>query len=223
MPTEILHPVERIYHIGAQGKTYGSTKGICRITGKESTGIEFKKWVKNTFTDIASLKPGTIVCNQALFCFDESSEIVQANAGKDKPQRFRTYSHIIDAENNWHCCTKADKERIYNMIVNGASLVCLTDSGQKHLLFKHRNGMWQLDDLHIVPDVPTFENIHSTAMQLLELGFNQGEIISGNYPTYKLMQQYTAFKPLEAIIAKYRGKQIFKFSTWLLWTTKKQN
>ena len=216
-----LHPCELIYFAGANGKKYGNDPGTCRITGKISTGLNFSKWVKDTFTDHAFLQPGEIISNEALFCFDEQSELIQQKTCREKPQRFRTYSHLIDASGNWHCLTKADKELAYRLICDSASLVCLTDSGQKHLLFKHRPGMWQLDDLFILPDIDTLNFLHKKMMFLLYHGFSQAEIISGNYIQYRIIKcGIDVWKPIEEILKKYRGTQFFAFTTWLLYTPK---
>jgi hypothetical protein len=101
------HICEIIYKIGANNKQYGKDAGVCRVTGKEGKGILFNKWVRKTFNDYDSLYPGNIISNEALFCFDENSEIVQKKTSKEKPQRFRTYSHIIK-DGKWLCLTKAD-------------------------------------------------------------------------------------------------------------------
>ncbi len=77
------HPCEILYGFSSD-KIYGNEKGICRITGKESTGLKFDDWVKDTFTDYASLYPGTIISNEALFCFEESSELIAKKVNKDK-------------------------------------------------------------------------------------------------------------------------------------------
>jgi len=216
-----MHPCEIIYHAGAEGKIYGNTPGICRITGQKSSGLPFDKWVRKTFTDQAFLLPGNIISNEALFCFDEASEIVMKRAGKEKPQRFRTYSHIIDALGNWHCLTKADKKLTYKLIIEGASLVCLTDSGQKHLLFKHRPGMWQLDDMFVLPDIETFKFLHSNMCNLLDLGFSQTEVITGSYIQYRIVNAgIQTWKNLEDLIKPYRGISLFNFASWLLFTTK---
>lgn len=223
MENKQSHPCIRIYQIGANGKKYGETHGICRITGIESVGLPFAKWVRDTFTDHASLRPGNIISNEALFCFDESSEIVMNRAGKEKPQRFRTYSHIIDKDGNWHCCTKADKQRIYDMIVNGAQLVCLTDSGQKHLLFKHKNGLWQLDDIFVLPTIDLFVSLHSTMMKLLSIGFSQSEVITGQYLQYRIVKcGLSEWKKLEDEIKPHRGSRFFAFTAWLLYSLKEQ-
>src|SRR5690606_31206361 len=114
------HPYEIIYNLSTR-PAYGNHAGICHITGMHEKVIPFKKFVKPTFTDHAYLFPGDIISNEALFCFDEASAEVQAKAGKDKLQRFRTYSHMV-YKGQWFCLTKADKKRIYEMICDGASL-----------------------------------------------------------------------------------------------------
>lgn len=221
METYTSHPCCRIYQIGAAGKIYDNVPGTCRITGQQSTGMPFKKWVRDTFTDIGSLRPGDIISNEAMFCFEEASELIMRRTGKEKPQRFRTYSHLIDAAGEWHCCTKADKRRIFKMIVEGATLVCLTDSGQKHLLFKHRPGMWQLDDTYIIPDIVRFIDLHTRMCALLELGFSQTEVITGQYLQYRIMQVgIDAWKAIEDTLKPDRGTQFFNFTAWLLFTNK---
>ena len=216
-----LHPCCLIYKAGANGKIYGETQGVCRITGMESKGLPFWKWVKDTFTDHAYLKPGTIISNEALFCFEEQSTFLSEMLGREKPQRFRTYSHIIDRDGVWHCCTKADKRKIYDLITQGATLVCLSDSGQKHLLFKHRSGMWQLEDSFVTADVPHFIRLHRGMCNLLAAGFSQTEVISGNYLQYRIMQiSIPIWRELEDKIKTERGTAFFNFVSWLLFTDK---
>lgn len=212
------HPVEIIYKCSSQ-PIYGTTIGVCRITGKQATGIPFEKWVKKTFTDYAYLLPGNIISNAAAFCFDESSAELQNKTNRDKPQRFRTYSHVIDKDGSWHALTKANKQFIYNMVCDGASLVSLTDSGQKHLLFKHRPGMWQLDELFIIPDIKTLRFLHSQMTKLTDAGFSQTEVISGHFLSYRIANAGLNFwKTIEDCIKSFRGKPIFAFSSWLLFT-----
>lgn len=211
-----MHTCELIYSIGANSASYGSTPGTCRITGKQSTGILFTDWVRDTFTDIASLKPGTIISNEAAFCFDESSTIIQHKTGKDKPQRFRTYSHIA-FNGEWFCLTKGDKQKIYELICAGAELVCLTDSGQKHLLFKHKPGMWQLDEIHLIPNIDLLKQLHSQMCELMKLGFSQTEIITGNYIQHRVFSVgVDIWKQLDEPLKKHRGTQMMEFTGWML-------
>lgn len=221
METKKKHPCEIIYEIGGSGIIYGNTIGICRITGKQSKGLPFNKWVKKTFTDWDSLYPGEIISNEALFCFDEQSKIIQEKTRRDKPQRFRTYNHIVDNNSEWHCLTKADKPKIVELIKEGAQLVCLTDSGQKHLLFKHKIGMWQLDDIYIMPDLVKFNFIHGIMMNMLSLGFSQKEIISGDYMQYRIQKVgLKNWRDSELKLKEFRGSQFFDFCAWLMYNQK---
>lgn len=213
------HPCEIIFEASRQPLPSGGTQGVCRITGKASFGMPFQKWVKDTFTNHDVLRPGTIVSHEALFCFEEKSELIQAKTGRDKVQKFRTYSHIVDAKGEWHCLTKADKRKIIDLLLDGPQLVCLTDSGQKHVLFKNRPPMWQLDDSHIEPDAAMFRYLHDNMMALLAMGFSQAEVTSGRYSNQRiLVAGIEAWKPVETKIAGRRGEPIFDLAAWLMYS-----
>jgi hypothetical protein len=210
------HPCEVIYRLSSR-PIYGSLDGVCRITGKVSKGLSFKSWVKPTFTDHASLLPGDIISNEALFCFDEASDEIMKLTGRDKPQRFRTYSHVV-YDGVWKCYTKANKREIFEAIIAGAELVCLTDSGQRHILFKHRVGMWQLDDLFLIPDLDLFKKVHGLMMELLELGFTQSAILTGTYNlNYLIKNGAEKWAELEKECKKYRGTGMWDFAGWMLY------
>lgn len=212
------HTCEKIYKIGADNKIYGIEKGTCRITGKKSTGLLFDKWVRKTFNDHGCLFPGTIISNEALFCFDESSDIIQKKTGKEKPQRFRTYSHIISA-GEWYCVTKADKRLILQLIIEGAEVVCLTETGQKHVLFKHKTGVWQLDELHVTPNVELLGVLHYHMCELMAYQFSQAEIITGDYKTNRILRAgLKNWQEHENIIKEHRGSGIFDFTSFMLYT-----
>lgn len=214
------HTCEQVYEIGANKKVYGSAKGVCRITGKLSTGLLFEKWVKDTFNDHDFLFPGTIISNEALFCFDESSEIIQKKTGRDKPQRFRTYSHIIK-DGEWYCLTKADKRLILQLIIEGAEMVCLTETGQKHVFFKHKAGLWQLDELHVRPDIELLGLLHYNMCELLAYQFSQAEIISGDYKSNRILKAgLNNWKKHEDFIKEYRGSSMFNFTSFMLYADK---
>jgi len=216
------HTCETIYEIGANKKIYGSDKGVCRIIGKESIGLNFAKWVRDTFNDHDFLLPGTIISNEALFCFDEASGIIQEKTGRDKPQRFRTYSHIIK-DGEWYCITKADKRLILQLIIEGAETVCLTETGQKHILFKHNSGMWQLDDLHVKPNIDLLTLLHFHMCELLAYQFSQAEIITGNYKSNRILKAgLKNWKQHETIIKEYRGSGIFNFTSFMLYSDEKK-
>lgn len=213
-----MHPCEIMYQF-SNAKIYGETEGICRITGKRSTGIIFEKWVKDTFTDFAYLKPGTIISNEALFCFEEQSELLMRMTGRDKPQRFRTYSHIVVGE-KWYLLSKAQKPEIYELLIDHDPLVCvISDSGQKHLLFKHRLGTWQFETETIMREKKTLRLLKETADELLAEKFSKAEIQTAQYQQYKVI----AYGPQkwwakEQIFKQYRGSAIFDLAVWLAQT-----
>lgn len=217
------HSCIEIYEKFGEGFSVGNKSGVCRITGQHSTGIKFEKWVKDTFTDHASLVPGTIISNAAAFCFVEDSAIIQQKTGRDKAQRFRTYSHIV-TQMDWFCLTKADKKLIKNLICSGeCKIVCLTDSGQKHIFFKHRPGFWQLDEMFVKPDIAEFERIHGVMMRLLSLGFGQEQIKTGQYYQSQIIKVgVIAWQQLEAQISAMRGEPLFDFAAWLMFNEKIQ-
>ena len=207
---------EIIYNIGANKKQYGNQEGICKITGKKGIGIFFKDWVRDTFNDYTHLKIGDIISNEALFCFDEASEIIQEKTGKEKLQRFRTYSHVV-LNSNWFCFTKAHKKEIYEAIIKGAEIICLTDSGQKHILFKHKIGFWQLDELFIKPDIDFFLELHSAMTDLMKIGFSQSSIIEGNYNSNFIQKNgFEIWRDKEIYLKKHRGSGMFDFASWML-------
>lgn len=210
------HPCEIIYNIATENANYGDTPGKCRITGKPAIGLKFEKWVKPTFTDHGSLLPGDIISNEALFCFDEASQFLARKTGKDKPQRFRNYSHIV-ADGVWYCLTKGDKKQIYELILQQPQIVCLAESGQKHILFKHRPGFWQLEDLHIAPNIALFSELHKAMCELNTLGFTQAEIISGKYYPNNLKKiGMHPWRSIEQFLGKYRGSDLFYFTSFMI-------
>lgn len=214
----MIHACELIYNISNTTKTYGNVKGHCCILDKQAIGLPLKKALGKSFTDIANLGGGDIISNEALFCFDEANEEVQKRTNKEKLQHFRTYSHII-CDNTWYCLTKADKKKMYELILNDAELVCLSDSGQKHLMFKHKRGFWQLEELYIKPNINILKQIHYIMSELLELGFNQFEIYQGNYSSKNLIKvDLKKWKQLETELCFFKRKyfDLFHLSSFFM-------
>lgn len=198
---------------------FGQTTGICRITGEEAVGIPFNKWVSPTFTDHHHLHQGTIISNEAAFCFLEKNELIQRLTNRDKPQNFRTYSHIIDKDKNWHLLTKADKSKMVDLIIAGAKVVCLSETGQKHIFFKHKMGFWQQDDLFVTPDIEKFTVLHTFCQSCLEMGYNQTEIKTGDYKFNTInkigLEQHIE---IDNHLKTHRGTPFFDFTTWLMYS-----
>ena len=144
---------------------------------------------------------------------------MQEKTGRDKPQNFRTYSHIVTEQNEWLCLTKSDKKRIVGLLQKKPKVVCLTDTGQKHIYFKHVEGFWQLDETHIKPDLALFNKIHSFMMSCIEKGYNQNEIKKGDFKfnTIKKVGLNEHIK-IKDTLEKWRGQPMFDFSAWLMYS-----
>lgn len=215
-----MHPCNIIYALSSR-PVYGREFGVCRITGEKTEGVLFDEWVSDKFTDWHNLKPGTIIGNAARFCFDEKSEYLQQKTGRDKPQRFRTYSHIV-VDDQWHTFTKANKQEIFKILTTQQpAIVVLSDSGQRHLLFKHIPGLWQLEDDQMPPEPEGLIHLHSHMMKLQRLGFSQKEIFTGKYQQHRVMKAGVKdWKQLDSIISPHRGSLLFDISAWLLWAEK---
>lgn len=202
------HPCLLVYEAYGKRPIYGDSHGVCRFLGDERVGLPFSEWVKDTFTDYPALKPGTIVSNEALFTFQEQSEILQTITGKDKPQRFRTYSHFV-VGGVWHVLSKADKAQMLPLLFREPDVCVIAESGQKHLVFKHKTGTWQLEETAIRPDAEAFSALHSDVYALAE-GFSVSEIQSGQYAGHRIMKFGGAeWKELETRINKRRGSALF--------------
>lgn len=201
------HPCEIIYD-QSDKPVYGDTPGICKVTGKQGMGIAFDKWVKDTFTDLGNLLPGTIVSNEALFTFEEASVFLQHLTGKDKPQRFRNYSHFI-VDEKWYILDKGKKAEMFNLLLQQPEVCVISDSGQKHLLFKSRAGLWQFEDSFIRPDVERLKAIHKTVSQLA-VAFSVQEIETGQYLQSRVYKySVSAWRRQEESIREERGSAMF--------------
>lgn len=81
--------------------------------------------------------------------------------------------------------------------------------------------MWQLEEMHVMPDVELLQFLHCRFGQLLDIGFSQTEIISGNYISYRVMKAgLQNWKPIEDDIKKYRNSAFFNFVSWIMYTDK---
>jgi hypothetical protein len=213
-----MNNIETVYHIATNGKLrYGETKGVCRIMGKEAVGVPFDKWVKKTFTDFPFLQEGDIISNEALFTFEEGSEIIQQKVGSERPQRFRTYSHIISGQ-RWYALTKADKELMWDIITTqNPQCVCIAESGQKHIFFKIREGWWQFEEKQILPNLKLLKQINSIMNELYAGGFTQEEIKSGKYQDQRIIKFGLAeWKALDERLKPFRNSNIFDFAAFFM-------
>lgn len=206
-----MHPVQIIYSLAVNPRTYGNTAGICRITGQPDTGLPWNDWVRDTFTDLGNLKPGNIVSNAALFCFDESNEALGIATGKNTPQKCRNYGHFV-ADGLWYPFTKAQKAEMFAMLHQPLQVCVIADSGQKHLLFKHRPGTWQLEEHFIQPDIRYLKLLHTPIYQLGQT-FSIEEIETGQYQPQRIAKfGLPEWKQREDTIKPFRGSAMFDLS-----------
>jgi len=203
-----MHPVQIVYNLAVNPRTYGTKQGICRITGQPDKGLPFNSWVKDTFTDLGNLKPGNIVSNAALFSFDEANEALGVATGKNSPQKCRNYGHFV-ADGIWYPFTKAQKAEMFAMLHKPLQVCVIADSGQKPLLFKHRPGTWQFEEHFIQPDIEKLKFLHTPIHKLCSI-FTIDEIQTGQYQPQRIAKFGLAeWKKLEDTIKYYRGAAMF--------------
>jgi hypothetical protein len=160
----------------------GDTPGTCRLCGAAGQGRPFGAWLRPTFTDHDILRPGEIVCTACLFCAQERTQRYLADRlGKEKGQRFRTYSHFV-AGGVWHVLSKASKPRMRELLLTGPEVAVIADSGQKHLVFRARPGWWQFELAPpIQPDTRRLSLLLESCDALYSGGASKAEIESGRY------------------------------------------
>lgn len=206
------HPCEIITDCLTEKPVYGNMKGTCRITGEPSHGILFEKWVKDTFTDFMYLHQGDIISNEALFCFDEKSELLQRMTGREKLQRFRTYSHFV-VDGKWYPLTKAEKAQMWEFLFRKPQLAVISDSGQKHLVMKAKLGKWQLEETIIEPDELTLRGLQKLIARLNAEIFSVDEIRSGEYASHRIWKfGPEKWRKIEQKLKQYRGQKIFELA-----------
>ncbi len=206
------HPCEIVTDCLSVKPVYGNLKGTCRITGKPGEGILFEKWVKDTFTDYQYLYPGDIISNEALFCFEEKSELLKSMTGREKVQRFRTYSHFV-VDGIWYPLTKADKAKMWDLLFKSPELAVISDSGQKHLVMKAVPGKWQLEETIIDPDPNTLRGLQKLIARLNAEIFSIDEIRSGEYASHRIWNfGINKWRKIEDKLKQYRGQRVFELA-----------
>ncbi len=209
------HPCEIIYELSDR-PVFGETRGMCRVLGREAVGVPFSDWVKDTFTDTNLLFPGNIISNEAYFCFLDDNKYLQQKLGRSEMTRFRNYSHFV-VNGNWYVFTKAQKKSMYLLLIEeDPEIAVISDSGQRHLVFRHRVGTWQLEDTIIERDKDLLVRLKTNMDLLLQEGFSKDEIQSGKYHQRKILRAgLNSWQLLERVIQNYRGSKIFDRALWL--------
>lgn len=196
--------------------------GFCRSCGCMGFGELFSKWVKPTFTDWDKLKPGEIVCNACLFCFDDANEPLIRRTGKEKPQRFRNYSHFV-AGGEWTPLSKGEKVRMTELLLDGPEVAVVALSGQKHLAFRCPAGWWQIEEHTVRPFVGLLGSDLKVCRELYSGGFSKCEIETGRYQSRRIMEfGLRRWQELEAQIQPLRGSLRLELALFLVQKTKRR-
>lgn len=163
----------------------GGITGPCRTCGATGMGMSFSKWLKDSFTNHDLLCAGEIVCHACLFSFEEQSITVQQRKGKDKPQKFRNYSHFV-VNGEWLPLTKGEKAKTRELLARSPDVAIIADSGQKHLAFRARAGWWQFEESCFLPCWEKVNPLFAPMEELINGGFSKSEIQSGDYNLYRI-------------------------------------
>jgi hypothetical protein len=178
-------PVSHQIHKAAQGASYGSVQGQCRACGVPGSGVPFSAWVKDGFTNHDLLHAGKIVCSACLFCFEDKSALLREKTGRENLQKMRTYSHFV-VDGKWYPLTKGEKRQMRELLSRNPAVAVISETGQKHLIFRARPGWWQFEECALLPCWPTVENLIGPVEELLTGGFSKAEIESGNFISYRI-------------------------------------
>jgi len=195
---------------------------ICRFCGNVAEN-SFNDWVKPTFTDHDKLLDGDGICNNCLFWFNERSEKLAELVGKNKPQRMRNYSHFI-VDDVWTPLSKGNKQRMQDILLSETfpELAAIAESGQKHIAFRaQRNppdatcGWVQFEEQALFVRPQELKNLLDL-IEILYAHFSKGEIETGNYKSYRIMQfSVEKWQKLEGKIKSHRGSLLFKLALFL--------
>lgn len=212
-----VHVCEELYYNLSNAPVFGNVKGDCVVLGKRSEGVKLHDWLSARFTDFQSLHPGDIISNPALFTFDEASEVLQQKVNADKPQRFRNYSHIVHSDGRWDVFTKAQKAEMLDIILTqNPPIVCIADSGQKHIFFKTRKGFWNFEGRLIPCDVAQMAEMCSIVKKGLEAGLSKSQMHSGQIAvSAKHAQNIDIIVEIENELRPRRGSAILDFALFL--------
>ena len=196
----------------------------CRFCGSEGkSGQPFEQWVKGTFMDHDKLLDGDVICNDCLFWFDERSEDLAQQVGKEKPQRMRNYSHFI-VKGAWIPLSKGNKAQMAALLLESPfpKLAVIAESGQKHLVFRaSRNpegatcGWVQFEEQQIFVHPRVLGDLLKI-IEALYSQFSKKEIRLGDYKQYRVRKMgLERWWRLEQELRPQRGSLLFYLGLFL--------
>jgi len=172
--------------------------------------------VKPTFTDFDKLQPGEIVCNACLFCFDDANAELTRRVKKDKPQRFRNYSHFV-LRDEWIPVGKGDKRRMSELLLADPEVAIIAVSGQRHLGFRCPPGWWQIEEQTARPFPRELGGDLELCAELYQGGFSKSEIDSGRYLAKRIAEfGFAGWQKLESRIKPLRGSLRLRLALFLV-------
>lgn len=123
----------------ARGYPYYSGDFRCFYCGSQC-GPQFSSahFVKDSFTSRDTVCGGDYVCGGCVAALDERATITLPDGAVRESQKTRCYSWIV-ANGKATAATKAHREWLLSVCLNPPappSIVCLSDSGQRHLLYR---------------------------------------------------------------------------------------
>jgi hypothetical protein len=209
----------RIFHDAGHPAGYGVPipATTCRLCGAETAaGVSWQAWVKPTFCDHDKLHPGAAICAACLFCVDDHNTVLQCRTGRDKPQRMRNYSHVVDRDGTWTPFMKNEKRAIAAALLADPCAAVISLSGQKHLLFRARPGWWQIEEQAMRPELALLGHLLPHVEALYTDGATKSEIASGHYQAWTLQRLgLAAWRQSDRPIAARRGTLVCQLAIWL--------
>lgn len=199
------------------GEWEGGVSGRCRLCGGGAyRGTPFAEWLKPTFTDHDLLRRGEIICAACLFCCQERTEYMALVTGREKPQRTRTYSHLVVA-GKWVVLGKAQKREMRALLAQSPEVAVIADSGQKHLIFRARPGWWQFELCPpIEPAADRLSRILAATDEIYERGATKDEILTGRYSQGSIRRIGPAeWRALDAMVSPHRGSALLQLAVFL--------
>ena len=191
-----------------------------------------KNVIKETFTDhdkIADPKSG-VVCAACAWCAAEANPDIKrlsakADGGEETTQKARSYSWFVHEERAVYL-TKSMKTRMAEMLTLGEfpQLAVVSDSGQKHLIFRarvnppgQRAGWVQFEEQTVWVDAEELARCLGVSRALIEMGFSKTEVETGNYgaTNLRLAKNQAAFFDQEKTARKMRQSRVWALAVWL--------
>ena len=196
----------------------GHAAGGCCLCGAHGTGVPFPQWVKAGFMNYDLLQPGTIACQACQFCaLDDCAPLTQ-RTGKEKAQRMRNYSHVVDAADRWHPLSKGQKRALQQhlLAIPAPAVAVIATSGQKHLLFRARLGWWQVEEQMVPPFPGRLRILLALLEPLYAGGFSKREIETAGYGAPRIMAYgLPRFLAAEQALKPHRGSYALALALFL--------